>query len=64
MTFAFEAFCGNHDEPGVALLYLIRDKLELSIGSDTHALESGDAIYFDSAVGHNYGRVGKQPCSA
>lgn len=52
-----------HQHPGVELIYLIRGKLELSIGSDLHTLESGDAIYFDSAVRHNYRGVGKQPCS-
>jgi transcriptional regulator with XRE-family HTH domain len=52
-----------HQHPGVELIYVIKGKLELSIGSEIHTLESGDAIYFDSAVRHKYRGVGKQPCS-
>ena len=43
---------------------MIGGKLELMIGSDLHVLEEGDAVYFDSAVRHNYRRVGKNRCSA
>lgn len=53
-----------HQHAGVELLYLIGGKLELTIGSDTHTLDQGDAIYFDSAVRHKYRRIGKQSCSA
>jgi transcriptional regulator with XRE-family HTH domain len=53
-----------HQHPGVELLYMISGKLELSIGSDLHVLEEGDAIYFDSAVRHSYRRSGKNRCSA
>lgn len=52
----------THQHPGVELIYLIKGKLELSIGADIHTLETGDAIYFDSAVRHTYRGVGKQPC--
>jgi transcriptional regulator with XRE-family HTH domain len=53
-----------HQHPGVELLYLINGKLELTISSDLHVLEEGDAVYFDSAVRHSYRRVGKNRCSA
>ncbi|HSS95551.1 MAG TPA: XRE family transcriptional regulator [Terriglobales bacterium] len=53
-----------HQHPGVELLYLITGKLELTIGSDTHTLEAGDSIYFDSSVRHNYRRVSRQSCAA
>jgi transcriptional regulator with XRE-family HTH domain len=53
-----------HQHAGVELLYLISGSLELTIGPDTYTLDSGDAIYFDSAVRHNYCRVGKHACSA
>jgi transcriptional regulator with XRE-family HTH domain len=53
----------THTHSGVELIYLIRGKLELCIGSEIHTLESGDSIYFDSAVRHKYRGVGKQPCS-
>lgn len=53
-----------HQHAGIELLYLMSGKLELTIGSDSYDLESGDAIYFDSAVRHKYRRIGKQPCHA
>lgn len=53
-----------HQHPGVELLYLISGKLELTISSERHVLEEGDAVYFDSAVRHGYRRVGKNRCSA
>jgi transcriptional regulator with XRE-family HTH domain len=53
-----------HQHPGVEFLYMIRGKIELVIGSDTHTLDAGDAIYFDSSVRHGYRRVGTQDSSA
>ncbi len=53
-----------HQHPGVEFLYMISGKLELVIGSDTHTLEAGDAIYFDAAVRHGYRRSGKPASSA
>lgn len=53
-----------HQHPGVEMLYLIRGALEVAIGSETYTLNSGDAIYFESAVRHSYRRIGKQPCNA
>jgi transcriptional regulator with XRE-family HTH domain len=53
-----------HQHPGVEFLYVIRGKIELVIGSDTHTLETGDAIYFDSSVRHSYGRLGGQTSTA
>ncbi len=53
-----------HQHAGVELLYLISGKLELTISSDRHVLEEGDAVYFDSAVRHSYRRVSKNRCSA
>lgn len=53
-----------HQHPGFEFLYLLRGKIDLTIGSDVHTLESGDAIYFDSSVRHGYARAGKQPSSA
>jgi transcriptional regulator with XRE-family HTH domain len=53
-----------HQHAGVELLYMIGGKLQLTIGPDAYTLDSGDAIYFDSAVRHHYRRLGKQTCSA
>ncbi len=52
-----------HQHPGVELLYVINGKLELTIGAESYALDSGDAVYFDAAVRHSYHRIGKSPCS-
>jgi len=52
-----------HQHSGVELLYLISGKLELTIGSETLALEVGDAVYFDSGVRHSYHRASKGPCA-
>jgi transcriptional regulator with XRE-family HTH domain len=53
-----------HQHPGVEFLYMIRGKIDLVIGSDTHTLDAGDAIYFDSSVRHGYRRVGAQESTA
>jgi len=52
-----------HQHPGVELLYLISGKLDLTIGSETFTLESGDAVYFDSSVRHSYHRASKTQCT-
>ena len=53
-----------HQHPGVEFLYMIRGKIDLVIGSYTHTLDTGDAIYFDSGVRHGYRRTGKQASTA
>ncbi len=50
-----------HQHAGVEFLYVIRGKIHLVIGSDTHTLDTGDAIYFDSSVRHGYRRAGASP---
>jgi len=52
-----------HQHPGVELLYLISGKLDLTIGSETFNLDSGDAVYFDSGVRHSYHRASKTLCT-
>lgn len=53
-----------HRHPGVEFLYLLRGKLEIKVGEETHTLEPGDSIYFDSTMPHSYRRASRQPCSA
>jgi transcriptional regulator with XRE-family HTH domain len=53
-----------HQHPGIELLYIINGKLDLTVGSDIHTLEEGDAVYFDSAVRHGYRRSSKGACTA
>ena len=54
----------RHHHSGVELIYLLRGSLEVGIGKETHALEEGDAMYFDPSVPHGYRRLGKKPCAA
>ena len=53
-----------HQHAGVEFLYVIRGKIHLVIGSDTHTLDTGDAIYFDSSVRHGYRRAGASASTA
>ena len=52
-----------HQHAGVELLYLISGELDLTIGSETFQLETGDAVYFDSGVRHSYHRASKTRCT-
>ncbi len=52
-----------HQHAGVELLYLISGELDLTIGSETFQLETGDAAYFDSGVRHSYHRASKTRCT-
>ncbi len=53
-----------HEHPGVEFLHLMRGKLEIRIGRETHLLQAGDSIYFDATVPHSYRRLGSAPCGA
>ncbi len=53
-----------HQHAGVEVLYLISGTLDLTIGSERHTLEPGDAAYFDSSVRHSYHRASKASCTA
>ncbi|MGC2196233.1 MAG: XRE family transcriptional regulator [Terriglobales bacterium] len=54
----------SHHHPGVEFLYLVNGTLDIKVGSQDFTLETGDSIYFDSAVQHSYRRSGKKPCEA
>ena len=53
-----------HQHAGVEFIYVIQGTLIVHIGSEDHALEAGDAIYFDSTVPHAYRRKGARTCNA
>lgn len=53
-----------HFHPGVELLYLIEGELEISIGTETFRLSSGDSIYFDSLQKHAYRSAAPGACTA
>src|SRR5271157_994219 len=52
-----------HTHAGVEFLYVLKGALTVRIGSDEYALETEDAIYFDSSLPHSYRRRGSKPCS-
>jgi transcriptional regulator with XRE-family HTH domain len=53
-----------HSHAGVEVLYVLEGALEMRIGTETHRLEEGDAIYFDCVQRHSYRRIGQPRCSA
>jgi transcriptional regulator with XRE-family HTH domain len=53
-----------HDHAGVEFVYVIQGILSIHINGREHALEAGDAIYFDATVPHAYRRSGGRSCSA
>ena len=53
-----------HDHAGVEFIYVIDGVLTVQLNGEEHALEAGDAMYFDSTVPHAYRRSGGRKCSA
>ena len=53
-----------HEHAGVEFVYVIQGVLSVHINSEEHALEAGDAIYFDASVPHAYRRSGGRSCNA
>ncbi|SDP40138.1 cupin domain-containing protein [Desulforhopalus singaporensis] len=39
---------------------VIKGRLELTVGGETHVLEPGDAYYFDSRIPHRFRNVGEE----
>jgi transcriptional regulator with XRE-family HTH domain len=53
-----------HGHAGVEFIYVIQGTLSVHIEGDEHALEAGDAIYFDATIPHSYRRSGGRQCTA
>ena len=53
-----------HDHPGVEFIYVIDGVLSVHVNGEEHALEAGDAIYFDATAPHAYRRSAGRSCSA
>ena len=53
-----------HDHAGVEFIYVIQGILSVHMNGEEHALEAGDAMYFDSTIPHAYRRSGGRSCSA
>ena len=53
-----------HDHPGVEFIYTLQGTLSVHLGGVEHALQPGDAMYFDATVPHAYRRSRGRACSA
>lgn len=53
-----------HDHAGVEFIYVMQGTLSVHIDDAEHALEAGDAMYFDATTPHAYRRSGGKLCSA
>jgi transcriptional regulator with XRE-family HTH domain len=53
-----------HDHPGVEFIYVIQGTLSVHVHGEEHALEPGDAIYFDATLPHAYRRSAGRVCTA
>ena len=53
-----------HDHAGVEFIYVMQGTLSVHIDGDVHALDAGDALYFDATIPHAYRRSGNRLCSA
>ena len=53
-----------HDHAGVEFIYVIEGTLSVHMNGEEHALEAGDAVYFDATIPHAYRRSGGRLCSA
>jgi transcriptional regulator with XRE-family HTH domain len=53
-----------HQHAGAEFLYILRGRLDLTIGSEVHSLDAGDSIYFDSTVRHGYRRTSSHAAAA
>jgi len=53
-----------HDHAGVEFIYVMRGTLSVHMDGEEHALEEGDAIYFDASVPHAYRRSAGRACTA
>ena len=53
-----------HSHAGVEFIYTLKGRLHVHIDGQEHALESGDAMYFDSGLPHGYRRSGTSTCCA
>jgi quercetin dioxygenase-like cupin family protein len=53
-----------HEHAGVEFIYVIQGGLSVHMNGDEHALEAGDAIYFDATIPHAYRRSAGRLCSA
>jgi transcriptional regulator with XRE-family HTH domain len=54
----------SHAHDGAEFLHVLKGTLRLEIAGDTHELDEGDSIYFDSSQPHSYAKSGAASCEA
>ena len=54
----------SHSHTGYEFLYMLSGQLTIRHGDQETVLESGDAVYFDSATAHSYRCSGTRPAEA
>ena len=47
---------------GEEFIVVVSGKLKLTYGKETHVLEPGDSVYYNSIVPHHVGTAGDAPC--
>ena len=53
-----------HRHAGAEFLYVLSGCLQLNHDGQSHTLDTGDAVYFNTESTHSYGRRGDRECSA
>ena len=53
-----------HQHPGEEFLFVMEGRLLVTVGDAAHALEAGDAMYFESSVPHCYQSEGRRKARA
>jgi len=53
-----------HQHSGCEFIYVMKGRLCLRVGADDYEINPGDAVYFDSSIGHAYRSGSGKPCSA
>ncbi len=54
----------SHVHAGFEFLYVLNGQLEIHYGSQSHVLDSGDAVSFDASTPHSYRCGGETPTTA
>lgn len=54
----------SHEHAGAEFIHVLKGMLTLKLGTEAHALDEGDSMYFDASQPHSYVRAGARPCEA
>jgi mannose-6-phosphate isomerase-like protein (cupin superfamily) len=53
-----------HQHDGAELIYVLNGRLAVTVDDESHVLDEGDAMCFDSGAPHSYCCEGSSSCSA